>query len=456
MANVLAVALPIVAGLGLIALASFVLRTGRRHRHNVVFAALYFLSGVKSLSDGLVHVADSFHANAPLFPDAAQWQRFGLLCAFWMVPLLVAFVARFPRPVGGFLRSRSGTLALLAPSLILSLALLFVPREVGVVVPPVLATPFLLFNVVATAVTIGAVVYLLRARRGASGVERKQATYVVVGWLPAFLATWFITLVVVGHAWFPGVLDQAAWDALLAFIGPVVAYYSPVLELVAAAFVAYALLKYAILGIELKVKFGVKSLVFGGMVVLIFLVTQFIENVILQGQLFAFAGDYGSFVLSGVSSILLFKPIEKLSSLVSNRLFPDTAQKDYATTRGEEIYLAQVTYVLRDANVTERERAFLANLRQEMGIAPERARAIEEEVERRLGVDHAATGASAGPTAGPGSLSAQDASGKKPDSATLVSTGTGRGRGGGEGSEPRAPSDPVGDTSSPGDRASPP
>jgi hypothetical protein len=53
-------------------------------------------------------------------------------------------------------------------------------------------------------------------------------------------------------------------------------------------------------------------------------------------------------------------------------------------------------YVLRDANVTDREMEFLRNLRTQLGLSEAQARTIEESVERTLKVDAPQTGASAG------------------------------------------------------------
>jgi hypothetical protein len=76
---------------------------------------------------------------------------------------------------------------------------------------------------------------------------------------------------------------------------------------------------------------------------------------------------------------------------------PPPAAVAAAVLHSEQIYHAQCTYVLRDAQVTERELALLRNLRTQLGLSEEQARRIEQEVEHLLKVDAPQTGASAAP-----------------------------------------------------------
>lgn len=392
-----------VVGAALVALAQLVLRKGGRQLHTRLYGVLYLLSGIKSFGDGLTasftrddgtlgYVADRMHASAPLFPDALAWLRITQVCALAMLPLLFLFCSTFPAPTA---RMRS------APRLMATLA--FLPSVVAAGVlflwkdEQAIASVALGFNVLASGLTALALGFLLRVRANSPDyIERQQATYVTLGFLPSFAATWGITLILVGlsQGMLPVGPSVQTLDAILRFV-------SPVIELGAAGLVGFAILKFNILGVDPKFRVGVKSAIVGFVFVLVFLLTQGVENIVLQGQLFAFAGPYGSFLLSGVTSVVLFKPIEKVSAKVSDRLLPKPSGDQRAIDRAAEVYHAQCTYVLRDGNVSERELAFLRNLQAQLGLAPEMARAIEEEVERLLKVDAPQTGSSAASGAPP-------------------------------------------------------
>ena len=415
--DLLAVLLPVIVGLALIAIANVVIRSGREHRHNLFFAGLYFLSGLKSMSEGLAVAADDFHASAAWFPPRAFWDLLGIFCALGMMPLLLLFVSSFPRPLEWILHApRRAALAFLPSALVALLLVLFVTGGVPASLYVGAAQGF---NVFFFAVTVIAIVLLLRTRaRSPDTIERNQATYVLLGFLPAFMTGWAVSAIQLGSG---TLVDAAVGEQIIADI---LHFVSPILELVACSLVGFAILKYNILGINPKFRLGVKSMLAGLMFITLFMITQFIENVILQGKVFAFAGDYGSFILSGATGIVLFKPIEKVSGRVSDKLLPGAAaaavasepgataspSTTAATLHAEQIYHAQCTYILRDAQVTEREMALLRNLRTQLGLAEAQARRIEEDVERLLKVDAPETGqTSVGSTRAPEGAAAQAA-----------------------------------------------
>ncbi|MEA3191488.1 MAG: hypothetical protein QOD77_2070 [Thermoplasmata archaeon] len=366
--------LPVAVGLALWAVAALVLRHGADRSAHRAFAVLYLLSGTKSLAEGLAGVADGLHAQAVLFPDAHAWGLIGLLCGLAMPAVLVRFVRAFPRPMAG--RWAWLAWAPLGVSALFAL-LLFGP------VRPSYAAVAQAFGLFAVACTLWATAMLARGRRQTEDpLERRQTGILLLGMLPSFALTWTL----VGLAL---VAPDTATERVL------VAYVSPALELLACLAVAYALLKYRLLGFELKVKGGVKyaAMTFVAGAVL-FLLSTYVSNYVLQDRLFAFAGKDGTAVLTGLAGMLLFKPVEKLAARVTDKLFPDAAvgPEAYARRRAREVYHAQVAHVLRDAAVTDREWAFLHRLRAELGLAEDEAKGIEQEVERLLKVDDPRTG----------------------------------------------------------------
>ena len=93
--------------------------------------------------------------------------------------------------------------------------------------------------------------------------------------------------------------------------------------------------------------------------------------------------------MASLVGVLLFKPVGALSSWLADRVFPDPAKHPemYKGSRGREIYQAQVANILRDGQITARERAFLETLRSQLELPKTETRRIEAEVRRALGAE---------------------------------------------------------------------
>jgi hypothetical protein len=395
--RVLAIVLPVLVGLALIGVAALVFRHGREHRHNLFFAGLYLLSGLKSVGEGLSLLPESVHESARLFPAGPTWELLAFFCGLGLFPLLVLFVSSFPHPAKWLQRRPAlGALPFLPSVAFAAVTVMVLQGELDV---SWFDACLRAFNYLLVAATVGAIVWLLRTRsRTKDPIERTQALYVLVGFLPSFVLGWAITAL--QEAQGAGVVGPGAGDDL---VEGILHFVSPLLELVACGLVGFAILKYNILGIDPKFRVGVKSVIVGFLFAVVFLTTQGIENLIIEDLIFSFAGQYGSFLLSGVSGLVLFKPIERASDKVANKLLPPQ-NVDGGSKHAEEIYHAQASYVLRDSKVTDRELTFLRNLREQLGLTEATARRIEEQVERLLEVDDArlgqqATGAGAVPSA---------------------------------------------------------
>jgi hypothetical protein len=390
-----ALVLPVLCGLGLVGIAVLVARVGWQHRHNKLFATLYLLSGVNSISQGLlspfeapavlpdgaavVNPADLFHHQSAFFPGSTAWLYVQIVCTVLMVPLLLLFVLNFPRPLPWVVRRPNAQWLAFSVPLLFGAIFLLQPSQVPL--QPVLDA----FNILATAVTLAATYLLWRTEtRSPSPIERRQAGYLLLGFIPAFAATGAIT--VLGYAF--GTVGAFPYQK------PILYYIDPPLELAAAAVTAFAILKYRLLDFELKVRGGTRLLLTVALGTVVFVVEVYVGNFILQNQVFSFLGPYGSAGLAAITGIVLFKPLHLVSGKVTDRLFPATAapKVDYERQRAREIYQVQATHVLRDAKVTDRELSFLRTLRDQLGLSAAEAEAIEETVETTLGVDSERTG----------------------------------------------------------------
>lgn len=369
LAEILEVGLPLTIGLALISLAVFIFQTARDRVYNVVFSALYGLSGIKSISEGIIPVANTLRTDAPLFPSAQAWNNVAAFCAFYMVPLIVLFILLFPKTWMPLRRNPVLGSLLFVPSIAFTY-LIFVD---SLTLDPI--SVLLVFSIVASLATALALVVLWRNRLTTrSKVDRSRAGYLLAGFMPAFAATWVLSVM----------LSIGYWGGVRGVAEPVrfiVAYVSPVLELAAAALVGYAIVKYQLLGIELQVKIGLKYamttvILFGTL----FIVSGAVEEFFLE-ELFGFTEL--NWLIAGVAGVAMFKPVEKGANFVTNRMFPDTmqAKESYVDKRAAEIYQAQASYVFRDENVTHRERAFLKNLRTQLGLSEAEAVVIERQVQ---------------------------------------------------------------------------
>lgn len=362
---------PVVAGLALLGLAAFVLRAMRDRIHNVFFASLYTFSGLKSIGEGVLPRANGFHDAAPLFPAAGFWAHVSIVCAFFMLPLLVLFLLHFPRPVR-FLRQRPWWIgAFFVPTALFLYGFYGQPAGVDRL------RLALALNALALVATAAAFLYLVRTHRTTPDpVERKRAAYVLLGFGPAFLGTWVIAILEFVQYYRQAEIPGLA-TALLHFV-------TPLLELAAAFLTAYAIVKYQLLGIEFKFKTGLRytltTFVIGFVLITL---NEFLGEFVFE-RVFGFTQFY--WLLAGIVGVVLFKPVEKAVGRLTDWLFPGvrTGQAEYDDGRAREIYHAQVTYVMRDAQVTERERRFLDHLRGQLQLSLDEAGRIEAAVARLL------------------------------------------------------------------------
>lgn len=363
----LQVAPPLLVGLTLVLLAALVWKTARERVTVVFFSTLYLLSGLKSLSEALLPIASDLQAQAPAFPGPAFWLVAAFACASLMIPSLLLFVLHFPRPIDAFRRDPRLRFVWFLPGLVLAI--------LGAVQPGPLSYNHAarLLNLLAVASTLYAALHLARLFRTTTDpIERTRTKYVLVGFLPAFAGTWTLSVLAwVGNA--PTLVGAARF-----FVGAL-----PFLELLAAGATGYALVKYQLLGAELRVRRGVKYALTGVVLVVgLFVVKESFEQLI--EPIFAFTEL--SWLLTAIVGTVAFRPIERAADRLSALLFPATRAdpSTYRDQRAREIYHAQFAYVVRDQAVTERERRFLDHLREQLGLAADAAGEVETEVLRLL------------------------------------------------------------------------
>lgn len=136
---------------------------------------------------------------------------------------------------------------------------------------------------------------------------------------------------------------------------------------------AYALMRYQLFDIDLRLKDGVRrGVILGGFTFTFFLVSEAAES-LLQGD----RGPVFGMVAAGVLA-LASRPLQGFASRASDQLMPDTkpiAQQTY----GERLrfYLDQYHLISQDGHVTTKERNMLDRLQRTLALAPQVTQQLE-------------------------------------------------------------------------------
>lgn len=138
-------------------------------------------------------------------------------------------------------------------------------------------------------------------------------------------------------------------------------------------FVTYALLRYALFDIDLKVRAAVAWT----FVVAVFGATYFLVSETLEGLVSDRFGQYGGLAAAALLTVA-GEPLAKVGRRVAKALMPGVRElKAVAPQAGEEIYRQQFLMLQEDGTLTEKERRSLDELRRRLALAPRRATTIE-------------------------------------------------------------------------------
>ena len=152
-----------------------------------------------------------------------------------------------------------------------------------------------------------------------------------------------------------------------------------VARVVMVALLAFAILRYQLINLEIRVKWTLRR----GTLVTMFLAVFFA----VSGLAEAFAQQYAgraSWMLGGVAAgLLLFalNPLQKLADRLANRAMPHVEDtREFRTVQTREVYRAALESALADHRISEKERDVLATLADQLGLSAGEARALEREV----------------------------------------------------------------------------
>lgn len=161
-----------------------------------------------------------------------------------------------------------------------------------------------------------------------------------------------------GLAWVARLWVDADTSILLTFSG---------YGLVRPLLFTYAMLKYDMLDVDLRVKWTLRR----GTVAAAFVAVFFAGTVIAENWL---TSQFDLAVGGALAGLLLFamRPIERVADRLADRAMPTVrADADYFAFRKMEIYKVTLTRAVSDGRLTPKEEAMLADLRRELGIGDE-------------------------------------------------------------------------------------
>lgn len=345
-----------------LALAAFVLALSKGRAANRWLGLVLVLNAVNNLRSVQVWVDDRL--------IAAEIVYYGYVALLPLVPVYLIFVAKaLDTPLTRPLR-RPGVTAALGASALALVALGFFWHSALVDPATGRETAFARgVGVAAIVVNVFALVSGVQAwvLAPADSVTKKRAL------LYALAFGVYETSVIVDYA------------AIITGMTPVVRFMelagNSALQLAANAMIVFAMLRYQLLDVELRVKMTIQR----GSVAAAFLLVFFVVAEVAQNY---FNENYG-LLSGGVAAGVMFfaiRPIERAASSVAEAAMPKVdATPAYLQYKRFEVYRAAVESALEGgSDIDPRERGVLDRLRAKLGLAPADAAALEQEARERF------------------------------------------------------------------------
>lgn len=351
--------LPLVVGIILWGLSYFVVSKGQPAIYNLVFFLFFAASGTKSITEAFAVLTNT---SAPGLNFAAITVNAAV--AFCMIPLFLWFVLVFPRPVAVWLRDgRRGVIAMiLAVPFLLNQLFGFIPFERTVNI-------FNAFQSIVVLVCLGLLIY--HGWETDSEEERHRIHLLTATFFLLVLSSVVLTGLGLAHTMYAEAGDAERATKFIGAAGIWGLVVSPLLEIIGAIILLYAVLKYQLLGVERFVMRATRGGLLALLVPAVFVVVsngieQLFQVTVLQGV------EY-DFLIAGFISALLMIPLQKWVTFLINRLFPGAQAHDaeYEAMRRMEIYEAQVRYCLLDGALNQHEIEVLRRLSKNVGLRPE-------------------------------------------------------------------------------------
>ncbi|HEX9815775.1 MAG TPA: PKD domain-containing protein [Candidatus Thermoplasmatota archaeon] len=371
--NWLGWSIPMLVSVVLFGIAYLVVLRGQPNIYNKVFFLFYATSAVKSLTEALLVLVGD--------PDAALHRSLLILNAltgFILIPLFLWLVLVFPRPVAKWLRDGGrGVITLL---LVIPFAYLLFSGDLDVRHYAQVTDIFNVYASIVALLALGLLVY--HAWETDSEEERRRIRLLSATFFLLVFTTLVLTGLNIGYSQAATRGEDAtAYQFLFsaAIFGLVV---SPILEIVGATILMYAILRYQLMGIDHLVGRISRGTLLALIVPSLFITVGNGLEELLQNSLLG--GVTAAFLIAGFVSALLMIPIQKLVTFLINRMFPgwDVLDAHETSSRRMEIFEAQLRYSLLDGALTEKETRLLRRLASSLGLPADEVHEVVTQVTR--------------------------------------------------------------------------
>lgn len=274
----------------------------------------------------------------------------------------VAFVARALRtPLATPMRSGPGTVALVLVVGALVAWGYADPAKVATVGPSDLQTVLAAFYVAAFVWSLAAAFDAWR-RTARGSLQRRRAE----AYLLAFAIFDAGNLVVVGA------LLLGVPEAVFRFL---IDYFLNAVQLASMAFLARALLREQLFDFDLKLKVNLQRGTVAAIFLAVFVVVAQVAQNLLEGAFGWLAGGAAAGVL-----VFALAPIQRAAERVARAAMPATQDTpEYRLVKKREVYLAALDGALADGTISEKERAALARIADQLGLTVSETVALERE-----------------------------------------------------------------------------
>ena len=337
-------------------LAIFVLKTNPNKDYNRVFTLMFTDVSITAFSGTMVLISTD--------PNVFIWKDLLFLSSLPIYGLVAYFVSIFPRKSTVFGKHRFATALLFLPSALAG-GLYLQDRSPFIAGGPLEG----IWRIVTITSLFYALLVLLRSNLYAiSEIERRQIKYVLVAFAIQavfcvthlaiqFLPSFYVVYVTVGAA-------------------------SVLVDVLFVVLIAYAILKYQLFDIEVKMKKGIRySIVMTTLAALLIIFNEGVEFSLTESL---FSGSVFS-IAAAVLLAVLFTPVNDLARKGVNRLFPNVSDSEqHYNLKKTEIYRAALEQAWVDGSPSEKEKAMLKRLREKLDLSEKDHKKLEVETKMRL------------------------------------------------------------------------
>jgi len=333
-------------------LAIYVLKTNPNKDYNRVFALMFIDISITAFSGTMVLFSTD--------PNVFIWKDLLFLSSLPIYGLVAYFVSIFPRKSTVFGKHRYATALLFLPS-VLAGGLYLRGRSPFIAGGPLEGS----WEIVTITSLFYALVVLVRSHLYAiSDIERKQVKYVLVAF--AIQAVFCVT--------------HLAIRFLLSFyiVYVAVAAASILVDVLFVVLIAYAILKYQLFDIEVKMKRSIRySIVMTTLAASLIIFNEslefFVTKSLFSGPVFSISA---AFLLA-----VLFTPVNNLTKKGVDILFPNVSDSErHYNLKKTEIYRAALEQAWVDGSPSEKEKAMLKCLREKLDLSEKDHKKLEAEV----------------------------------------------------------------------------